>query len=174
MFNLRLKSSQSKLKLCQLITKEMLNWYKINLAQSRSQKKRQLLCIQDNAGKTEKCMEPRRRSAWNWVLNHRYAHCFIWKFECLSISAFLTRQLSFTAFLVRQQFSCATGHKQDEMDVLVIQSQQSRCLVFLMLNISSPKLAELCTAPQAASLYQAVESKGMSGGRRKYQHNSWN
>lgn len=114
-------------------------------------------------------MEPRRRSAWNWVLNHCYAHCFIWKFKRLSITSFLTRQLSFIAFLVRQHFSCATGHKQDEMNVLVIQSQKSRCLVFSRLNITSPKLAELCTAPQVASLCQAADSKGMSGGRRKYQ-----
>lgn len=60
---------------------------------------------------------------------------------------FLTWQLPLAVFLLRPHFTCAAEHEQDGMDVLQILSQKSRHLEFLMLSITSTKLAELYTAP---------------------------
>lgn len=49
----------------------------------------------------------------------------------LSVTVFLTWQLSLTAFLLRPHFSCATVHEHDERDVPGTLSQKSRHLVFL-------------------------------------------
>lgn len=151
--NVHLKPSQCKLiELCQRITKEMLNWYKIHLSSEICFEQNQL-CIADQAVQTEKFREPTRRATWNPVLSHCCAQFFIWKFKyiktmrVLALLFFLTQQPSLTVLLPRPHFSCTAEHEQDGMDVLQILSQISSHLVFFMLSISSTKLAELYTAP---------------------------